>query len=348
MPAGSRRSSPGHGAASTCSISAPRSAAPASASTPPKRRRCAAELARMTDAHRRTLDQLSTGVAIFDADQRADVLQRRLSLARGSSTPASSTRRRPISAVLDRLRARASCPRSRTSGNGRPRCTRPIAPSRPRSTIWHLPDGRTLRVVTTPNPEGGVTYLFDDVTERLDLRAPLRGADPRAGRDARQPGRGGRGVRQRRPPAAVQSRRSPACGGSTRRSLGRAAAHRDGDRTGAGAATTTMTRSGSALRAHGDRDRQPRGDQRAPRAPRRQRARSAPRCRCRTAPPWSRSRTSPTRSTSSARCASATRRWKTPTGSRSISSTTCPTSCARRSPTSSASRICSASRRPGR
>ena len=34
---------------------------------------------------------------------------------------------------------------------------------------WHLPDGRTLRVVTTPNPEGGVIYLFDDVTERLDL-----------------------------------------------------------------------------------------------------------------------------------------------------------------------------------
>ena len=32
-----------------------------------------------------------------------------------------------------------------------------------------MPDGRTLRVVTTPNPEGGVTYLFDNVTERLDL-----------------------------------------------------------------------------------------------------------------------------------------------------------------------------------
>ncbi|HZL62418.1 MAG TPA: HAMP domain-containing sensor histidine kinase, partial [Pseudolabrys sp.] len=28
---------------------------------------------------------------------------------------------------------------------------------------------RTLRVVTTPNPEGGVTYLYDDVTERLDM-----------------------------------------------------------------------------------------------------------------------------------------------------------------------------------
>ncbi len=35
--------------------------------------------------------------------------------------------------------------------------------------MWHLPDGRTLRVVTAPNPEGGVTYLYDDVTERLDM-----------------------------------------------------------------------------------------------------------------------------------------------------------------------------------
>src|SRR5260221_12674153 len=34
---------------------------------------------------------------------------------------------------------------------------------------WHLPDQRTLRVVTTPNSDGGVTYLFDDVTERLNL-----------------------------------------------------------------------------------------------------------------------------------------------------------------------------------
>ena len=38
-----------------------------------------------------------------------------------------------------------------------------------REHTWHLPDGRTLRVVTTPNPDGGVTYLFNDVTERLDL-----------------------------------------------------------------------------------------------------------------------------------------------------------------------------------
>ena len=48
----------------------PQAAAPASASTPPKPRRCARELNRLNDAHRRTLDQLATGVAIFTADQR--------------------------------------------------------------------------------------------------------------------------------------------------------------------------------------------------------------------------------------------------------------------------------------
>jgi len=39
----------------------------------------------------------------------------------------------------------------------------------PAKDTWYLPDGRALSVVTTPNPEGGVTYLFDDVTESLDL-----------------------------------------------------------------------------------------------------------------------------------------------------------------------------------
>ena len=52
---------------------------------------------------------------------------------------------------------------------GRRGSTRPIGASEPADHEWHLPDQRTLRVVTTPNPDGGVTYLFDDVTERLNL-----------------------------------------------------------------------------------------------------------------------------------------------------------------------------------
>ena len=44
-----------------------------------------------------------------------------------------------------------------------------------REHLWHLPDGRTMRVVTTPNPQGGVTYLYDDVSERYDLASRYNG-----------------------------------------------------------------------------------------------------------------------------------------------------------------------------
>ena len=126
-------------------------------------------LARMVDAHRRTLDQLSTGVAMFDAEHRLTFYNAAyralwdLDAAYLEQGPTDS-------AVLDALARRAQAARGAAiSGNGRRSCTKPTAPSRRKEQTWHLPDGRTLRVVTTPNPDGGVTYLFDDVTERLDL-----------------------------------------------------------------------------------------------------------------------------------------------------------------------------------
>lgn len=33
----------------------------------------------------------------------------------------------------------------------------------------HLPDGRTLRVVTAPHPFGGLLFIYDDVSDRLEL-----------------------------------------------------------------------------------------------------------------------------------------------------------------------------------
>jgi len=42
---------------------------------------------------------------------------------------------------------------------------------------WYLPDAAAVSVVTTPNPEGGVTYLFEDVTKAWSwLGAPARPA----------------------------------------------------------------------------------------------------------------------------------------------------------------------------
>ena len=125
-------------------------------------------LARMVDAHRRTLDQLSTGVAMFGADQKLTFYNAayralwNLDAAFLDQGPSDS-------AVLEELRATRKLPEERDFRQWKAQLHGAYRAMEAREHTWHLPDGRTLRVVTTPNPDGGVTYLFNDVTERLDL-----------------------------------------------------------------------------------------------------------------------------------------------------------------------------------
>src|SRR3954447_26916112 len=125
-------------------------------------------LVRMAEAHRRTLDQLSSGVAVFDGERRLafynDSYRRLWDLDRTflDGNPDDSS-------VLDRLRAARKLqeqPDFRAWKAKLHEAYRAVEPAKDR---WYLPDGRAISVVTTPNPEGGVTYLFDDVTESLEL-----------------------------------------------------------------------------------------------------------------------------------------------------------------------------------
>lgn len=126
------------------------------------------ELNRINDAHRRTLDQLATGVAIFTADQRLtfyNAAYRSLwELDTGflDQNPTDS-------AVLDRLRASRKLPEEKDFREWKAALHEAYRATDADEHLWHLPDSRTMRVVTTPNPQGGVTYLFEDVTERLDM-----------------------------------------------------------------------------------------------------------------------------------------------------------------------------------
>ncbi|MET0278885.1 MAG: PAS-domain containing protein [Pseudorhodoplanes sp.] len=127
-----------------------------------------AEMMRMVDAHRRTLDQLATGVAIFGADQTLRFYNSAYRVL--WDLDASYLEHGPTdSALLDRLRAARKLPEQQDFRNWKSQLHEAYRALEAREDLWHLPDGRTLRVVTTPNTEGGVTYLFDDVTERLDL-----------------------------------------------------------------------------------------------------------------------------------------------------------------------------------
>ena len=127
-----------------------------------------AELARMMDAHRRTLDQLATGVAIFGSNARLsfyNAAYRSLwDLDAGFLDQGPTD-----SAVLEQLRADRKLPDEQDFRQWKAALHEAYRAVEAKEHMWHLPDGRTMRVVTTPNPEGGVIYLFDDVTERLAL-----------------------------------------------------------------------------------------------------------------------------------------------------------------------------------
>lgn len=126
------------------------------------------ELVRMTEAHRRVLDQLSTGVAVFNIDRKLTfynaAFRSLFELDAGflDQTPTDAS-------VLDILRDKRKLPEEQNFRQWRQELYEAYRVVEPKEHTWHLPDGRTLRVITTPNPEGGVTYLYDDVTERLDM-----------------------------------------------------------------------------------------------------------------------------------------------------------------------------------
>ena len=128
-----------------------------------------AEIARMTEAHRRTLDQLATARRDLLRRPAARVLQRGLPRAVGPRAGVPRFRSRPIRRCSTACAPTRKLPEQADFRNWKSELHEAYRALEPRQHEWHLPDGRTLRVVTTPNPEGGVTYLFDDVTERLKL-----------------------------------------------------------------------------------------------------------------------------------------------------------------------------------
>jgi signal transduction histidine kinase len=129
-----------------------------------------ADLDRQMKAHASTLDQLSTAVAIFDRRKRL-VFHNSAYRQLWSLSQAFVDQRPSDSEILDRLRAAGMLPEQADFRGWKDALFGAYQAIEASEHIWHLPDGRTLRVVINPNPQGGVTYLFDDVTERFHLES---------------------------------------------------------------------------------------------------------------------------------------------------------------------------------
>ncbi|MHB2167266.1 sensor histidine kinase [Alsobacter sp. R-9] len=126
------------------------------------------EIKRLRDSHAVTLDQLPTAVAIFDANKRlkfSNAAYREL-----WQLDAAFLESGPVDGeILDRLRNERKLPEQADYKAWKKGVLEAYQSFEPITTPWYLPGGRTLRVVTNPNPDGGLTYLFDDVTERFHL-----------------------------------------------------------------------------------------------------------------------------------------------------------------------------------
>lgn len=132
--------------------------------------RLRAGLDRIVADHRRTLDQLATAVAIFGADERL-VFHNDAYRTLFHFDAAFLDERPTDSAILDRLRAERLLPEQADFRSWKRHLQEAYRATEIKEYAWHLPGGRTLRVVTAPNPEGGVTYLFDELTEKYDLES---------------------------------------------------------------------------------------------------------------------------------------------------------------------------------
>ncbi|MAA99254.1 MAG: two-component sensor histidine kinase [Stappia sp.] len=128
------------------------------------------ELGRTIDFHARTLDQLATAVAIFGSDRKLQFYNAAFRALWDLDT--GFLEQMPSDgALLDALRAARKLPEQADYRGWRNKLLESYTSLEPREFWWHLPDGRTLRVIANPHPQGGVTYIYENVTERLDLES---------------------------------------------------------------------------------------------------------------------------------------------------------------------------------
>ncbi|TBW39212.1 PAS domain-containing protein [Siculibacillus lacustris] len=127
-----------------------------------------AELRRTIDFHARTLDQLATAVATFGADKHLQFHNAAFRELWGLD-PAFLDSAPEDGAVLDQMRAGRRLPEQADWRAWKRDVQSAYRSLEGKEHWWHLPDGQTLRVIANPHPQGGVTYVYENVTEKIEL-----------------------------------------------------------------------------------------------------------------------------------------------------------------------------------
>lgn len=130
----------------------------------------AREFRAFRDAQRALLDQLSVGVALFDADERLTFANRPFRRL-FSLTDEAIEAHTPFERFLAEARERGRTPEVRDFPEWRRERTGWFGMQDSIEEAWPLPGGTHLRVVAQPMPDGGLVLITEDRTESLALSA---------------------------------------------------------------------------------------------------------------------------------------------------------------------------------
>ncbi len=121
-------------------------------------------------AHIRTLDRVSAAVAFFNADQRLSFFNK--AFADFWELDENWLNTKPKDGeILDRLRATRMLPEQADYTSWKTEWLSIYKSEEMLEDKWFLPDGRAVHVVADQSPDGGVIYMFDNLTEALNLQS---------------------------------------------------------------------------------------------------------------------------------------------------------------------------------
>jgi PAS domain-containing protein len=131
------------------------------------------ELARDEASDARMIDQLPVAVAAFDASRKLTRYNK--AYARLWDLPEGWLDAHPTLAdILNHLREKRLIPEQRNFAQWRKsRIAATPGPGQAIEETWHLPSGKSIRLVTRSHWDGGVFILCEDISEKLKLESSL-------------------------------------------------------------------------------------------------------------------------------------------------------------------------------
>ena len=127
------------------------------------------ELRRQTRAHAEVLESIGAAVAIYGADQRLKFFSAAFAVLWGLEAEWLAAEP-SFGDVLERLRERRRIPEHADfRAFKRERLQLFTSLAHRQQELLHLPDDRTLLLSISPHPFGGLTFIYENVTDRLAL-----------------------------------------------------------------------------------------------------------------------------------------------------------------------------------